>query len=103
MRSLTAHLRRPETHDRLPFHPSCPICRATRLHGSIEAGGIVSPRAQALIAATVLAASTGPVPVAWAIDGDGQDPTSAVAPAAPPDSAADPDFDPGGADTDLPD
>lgn len=54
MRSLTAHLRDDELHDRLPFHPSCPICRQTRLSGPLDVGGLMSMRTQALLAASVL-------------------------------------------------
>ena len=39
MASLTTHLRSPESHERLPFHPDCPICRQTRLTGTLNADG----------------------------------------------------------------
>src|SRR5439155_15787302 len=104
MRSLTAHLLDNEAHDRLPFHPSCPICRETRLTGTVAAGGIVSPRAQALLAAGLLAASTtAPAAVAAAAEGDQEtDGSAPVAQNATPDTADSPDFDPGGQSTDLP-
>src|SRR5215207_7279373 len=105
MRWLTAHLRDDELHDRLPFHPSCPICRQTRLSGALDAGGVMSMRVQALLAAGVLAASTtAPVTVAFADEPDQQqDGAAPIAQGDTPDSAASPDFDPGGEATELPD
>jgi hypothetical protein len=105
MRSLTAHLRDDEQHDRLPFHPSCPICRQTRLSGALDVGGLMPMRTQALLAAGVLAASTtAPVTVAFATEPDQQqDGAAPIAQSETPDSAASPDFDPGGEATDLPD
>jgi hypothetical protein len=104
MRSLTAHLRDTDSHDRLPFHPSCPICRQRRLSGTLASGGVVAPRTQALLAASVLAVTaTAPVTVAFAAEQDRQQEGNApAAGSAPPDAAASPDFDPGGEATDLP-
>jgi hypothetical protein len=104
MPSLTDHLRDAETHDRLPFHPSCPICRQTRLSGRIVSGGVVPPRTQALLAASLLAVSaTTPATAAFAAELDQQqDGTAPVAQSGAPDPAASPDFDPGGDPTDLP-
>ena len=104
MRSLTAHLREPEAHDRLPFHPSCPICRQTRLSGTLATGGLISQRTQALLAAGLLASSaTAPVAPAFAAEQDQQhDGVAAVEPSRSSDSAGTPDFDPGGEATDLP-
>ena len=59
MRSLNAHLRQTEAHDGLPFHPGCPICRQTRAIGRLPSDGVVSTRAQAVLAAGVLVVSTG--------------------------------------------
>src|SRR5206468_165780 len=89
----------------LSFHPSCPICRDTRLHGSLASGGAVSPRAQALLAAGVLAVSSAmPATMAFAAEPDQQqDGAAPVAQTTPPDPADSPDFDPGGSATDLPD
>ena len=71
MRSLTAHLRQTEAHDGLPFHPCCPICRQTRASGRLPSDGVVSPRAQALLAAGVLVVSTGaPITPALAAEPD---------------------------------
>jgi LysM domain len=95
MSSLTTHLRRSVAHDRLPFHPSCPICRS-RLVGTAPTDEVLSPRIRAALAAGVLALSaTAPVATAAAQEG---------APvAAGGDSADSAGSDPGGASTDLPD
>src|SRR5215204_2787206 len=98
MHSLTAHFRETDTHDRLPFHPNCPICRQTRLTGTISAGGILSPRTQALLAAGLLAIPAAPA----AAQDQEQEGTAAVPESAPSDSAGNPDFDPGGQATELP-
>jgi len=105
MRSLAAHLRDPDSHDTLPFHPSCPICRETRLTGLLPAAELVPKRTQAMLAAGVLAVSAiGPAAAAVAAEQDQQqDGTTEVGQGAPPDSADSPDFDPGGDATDLPD
>lgn len=57
MSSLSVHLRQPEDHSGLPFHPSCPVCRRDRLAGSLDGEEIVSRRTQAAIAAGLLAFS----------------------------------------------
>src|SRR5215207_134728 len=102
MHSLTAHFRETDAHDRLPFHPCCPNCRQTRLTGTIAAGGIVSPRAQALLVAGLLAIpAVVPAAPAAAQDQE-QEGTAAVPESAPSDPAGDPDFDPGGEATELP-
>ncbi|MDP8909849.1 MAG: hypothetical protein M3N47_12220, partial [Chloroflexota bacterium] len=104
MRSLNAHLRDAETHDRLAFHPSCPICRHTRLTGPFSATPVVSPRAQALVAASALAVSaTAPAPIALAAEPDHEhEGTAQVVDTGPGDPAANRDFDPGGEPTTLP-
>ena len=98
MRPLTAHLVNSDSHDSLPFHPSCPICRQTRLTGAIRADGLVSPRTQAVLAASVLAVSaTSPITVAFAAERDQQqEGTAPIAQGGAPDPANSPDFDPGG-------
>jgi hypothetical protein len=105
MRSLAAHLQEVDSHDRLPFHASCPVCRQTRLTGTLPADVLASQRAQALLAAGVLAVSaTAPAASAFAFEHDQQQ--NGTVPAAQ-DGGADPaggsDFDPGGGATDLPD
>jgi hypothetical protein len=104
MRSLAAHLRETDAHDRLPFHPSCPICRQTRLTGQLPTDELVSPRAQALLAAGVLAMSaSAPGAAAVAAEQDQQqDGTAAVGQNGATDPADSPDFDPGGEGTGLP-
>src|SRR5215207_4344082 len=102
MHSLTAHFRETDAHDRLPFHPSCPICRQTRLTGTIAAGSFVSPRTQALLVAGLLAIpAVVPAAPAAAQDQE-QEGTATVPESAPSDSAGNPDFDPGGEATELP-
>jgi hypothetical protein len=104
MRSLAAHLGEPDAHDRLPFHPSCPICRQTRVTGQMPADGLFSPRAQALLAAGVLgisAAAPGAVAVATEQDQQ-QDGTAAVGQSGAAHPGDSPEFDPGGDATDLP-
>src|SRR4051794_24091891 len=102
MGSLSAHLRRPDDHGRLAFHPDCPVCRDERLLGAVPAKAVVSRRTQALLAAGVLALSTTPTAV-LAAEPD-QEHEGMVAPdqVAPGDPGSAPDFDPGGASTDLP-
>ncbi len=103
MRSLSMHLQQSEAHGQLPFHPGCPICQQTRLAGTLATGGIVSARTQAVLAASLLALSTAaPAATAFAAEQDQeQDGTAPVAQTAP-DSADNPDFDPGGDSSALP-
>lgn len=103
MGALTPHLRSEDNHDRLPFHPSCPICHETRASGAIASGSVVSVRTQALITAGLLAVSAGaPTVNAIAAEPDqDKEGTAPVTQAAPP--GTDPDFDPGGDGTVLPD
>jgi hypothetical protein len=70
MPSLSAHLRLPEDHSRLPFHPACPVCRRDRLAGSLDGDELVSRRTQAAIAAGLLAFSSIGVPAAVASEPD---------------------------------
>src|SRR3954453_14913822 len=57
MASLSAHLRESGDHGQLGFHPACPVCCEERLAGSLPGDVIVGRRAQALVAAGVLAFS----------------------------------------------
>jgi hypothetical protein len=70
MPSLTAHLRLPEDHSGLSFHPACPVCRRDRLAGSLDGEDLVSRRTQAAIAAGLLAFSGLGVPAAVASEPD---------------------------------
>src|SRR3954451_25022612 len=103
MGSLSAHLRRPDDHGRLAFHPDCPVCRGERLLGALPVEAVVSRRTQALLAAGVLVLSTTTPTAVLAAEPDqvheGMGAPHQVA-AADPGSA--PDFDPGGASTNLP-
>jgi hypothetical protein len=97
MGSLTAHLRRPND------HPECPLCSGERFAGRLAPGVVVGRRAQALLAAGVLALSSATPATVLAAEPDqeqeGTTPPEQVVAAEPPsDSAADP----GGQATDLP-
>jgi nucleoid-associated protein YgaU len=103
MRSLNAHLRQPDQHARLPFHPECPICRRERLVGSLPSDGLISRRAQAVIAAGVLALSAAAPVGTYAQEPDQtNEGTSAPEEIGGGDPTHSPDFDPGGESTDLP-
>jgi hypothetical protein len=103
MRSLATHLQDVDSHDRLPFHPSCPICRQTRVTGSVGDERLVSLRAQAMLAAGVLAVSAA-APAAAAVASEQDQQKDGTAPVTQSDGPGDnPDFDPGGDTTDLPD
>ena len=56
---LNVHLTEPDSHEHLPFHPGCPVCRAERLAGRLAGGPVLSRRAKASLLATVLALSAG--------------------------------------------
>ena len=105
MATLTTHLRSPESHERLTFHPDCPICRQSRLTGTLNAERIVSLRAQAALTAGMLAISAAaPATSALAAEQDQeQKGTAPVTQIGAPEPAANPDFDPGGDSTSLPD
>jgi hypothetical protein len=100
--TLSAHLRRPDAHAGLPFHADCPICRDERLVGTLASRVSFSSRAQAVLAAGVLAFTTT-ASAALAAEGDSQqDGTAAVTQTSGGDSSQSPDFDPGGSSDDLP-
>lgn len=102
MASLTAHLRQPEAHAALPFHPECPICRQERLVGTLASGGFVSLRTQTALAVSVLTLSTM-APVAMAAEPDSeQDGAAPVAQTGSSDPSQNPTFDPGGNAETLP-
>jgi len=56
--SLSRHLTTPAPHGELPFHPGCPTCRDTRLHGTIPDGPIVPARVKASLATALVTVST---------------------------------------------
>ena len=105
MPSLAAHLRSVDNHDRLSFHPCCPICRGTRLMGNMPADALVSSRAQAVLTAGLLAVSaTVPAATGVAAEPDQQqDGTASVEHGVAGDPASSTDFDPGGNATGLAD
>ena len=73
MSSLSVHLRHPEDHSGLPFHPSCPVCRRERLAGTLDGDEIVSRRTQAALTAGLLAFSGIGAPAAAVAAGPDQD------------------------------
>src|SRR4051812_42527792 len=100
MRPLSAHLRETENHGRLPFHPDCPICRDERLSGHLPPGGVLPARTQALLAASLLALSSGGPGLALAAEPDQEhEGTAAPGQSGASDPAQNPDSDPGGAST----
>jgi nicotinate-nucleotide--dimethylbenzimidazole phosphoribosyltransferase len=103
MASLTAHLRRPDEHSRLAFHPECPLCRGERLVGTLPPNAVVSRRTQALLTAGVLALSSATPTVAIAAEPDQEQEGAATPEQVAVDvSASDPGMDPGGNATELP-
>jgi hypothetical protein len=94
MSSLSVHLRLPEDHSGLPFHPSCPVCRRNRLAGSLEGDEIVSRRTQAAITVGLLAFSGVGAPAAAVAAGPDQDVDGSAEVVESPD--------PGAADLDEP-
>src|SRR4051812_17090210 len=102
MASLTAHLRQPDAHAALPFHPDCPICRHERVVGTLAPGGFISLRVQAALAASVLTLSAT-APAALAAEQDSEhDGASPVAQTGTTDPSQSPNFDPGGNAETLP-
>jgi LysM domain len=96
--SLTAHLRAGTVeHGRLAFHPDCPRCRTERLAGNIGTDSLASRRAQAAMAAGLLAFSAGAAPAAAQAPGVDPRQRETPAPGAEPPGLS-PDFDPGGED-----
>ncbi len=89
MSSLSVHLRLPEDHSGLPFHPSCPVCRRDRLAGSLEGDEIVSRRTQAALAAGLLVFSGVGAPAAAVAAGPDQDVDGSAEVVASPDTVAD--------------
>src|SRR5688572_12977418 len=103
MATLSVHLRTPEAHGRLAFHPQCPLCVGERLAGTLPADAVVTRRGQALVAAGVLALSSAPPATALAADPD-QEQEGSAAPeqVVATEPQGDSSFDPGGETTDLP-
>jgi LysM repeat protein len=78
--SLSNHLREAESHGRLPFHPSCPVCRGERLRGSLVGDAILGQRARAGLLAATLALSSLGLPVSALAQSDPASPPAAPAP-----------------------
>src|SRR5688500_12808617 len=68
--SLTAHLLETGDHDRLGFHPRCPVCRRQRLFGSLISEPVIPRRLQAVLASGVLAFSAAAPGAAAAVPPD---------------------------------
>jgi hypothetical protein len=65
--SLTRHLTSSSAaHGRLAFHPGCPRCAAERLHGDLSGDRVRALRAQAALAAGIVAFSAAAPPTALA-------------------------------------
>jgi hypothetical protein len=101
--SLNAHLTAGTEHGRLSFHPLCPRCRDERLSGNVDSEVLISRRAQAVLAAGVLAVSTATPAVSVAAEPDQEQEGDATP---TPDGGSggtldDPTYDPGGDDTPL--
>jgi hypothetical protein len=107
LKSLTPHLLETDDHDRLGFHPSCPLCQQERLFGSLSSGHVISRRVQAALASGVLAFSAAAPGVAAAVVPDRQQegvaaperPRGGLAQPPTDDGVDSPDFDPGGGTT----
>src|SRR5215204_6295567 len=106
------HQSRADDHDRLGFHPDCPVCREDRLFGALAPEPTWSRRARVLLAAGVLVLSASATATSVASEPDNQqegvvvpDP-SALPPGAQAGGAPPPDGDgPGqgsGSETSLP-
>ena len=80
MSSLSAHLRESGSHGRLPFHPSCPVCREERLRGSLAGDTILGQRGRAGLLAATLALSSLGLPVAALAQTEPASPPAAPAP-----------------------
>jgi hypothetical protein len=85
-------------HGRLGFHPDCPRCRADRLAGPVRRDALVSRRAQAALAAGLLAFSVGAAPAGAQVPEVDPEQQGAPAPGGEPPGLQ-PDLDPGEADT----
>jgi hypothetical protein len=78
--SLSDHLRESGSHGRLPFHPSCPVCRDERLSGSLAGDAILGQRGRAGLLAATLALSSLGLPAAALAQSDPASPPAAPAP-----------------------
>jgi hypothetical protein len=85
-------------HVRLGFHPDCPRCRADRVARPMKGDPLVSRRAQAALAAGLLAFSAGVAPAGAQVPEVDPEQQGAPAPGGEPPGLQ-PDLDPGEADT----
>ena len=85
MSILNVHQSKSSDHDRLGFHPDCPICRQDRLSGVFFPEPIWSRRVRVLLTAGVLAVSAGGTATSVASEPDDQQEGVVVStPGAPP-------------------
>jgi hypothetical protein len=70
--SLNVHQSKSSDHDRLGFHPDCPVCRQDRLFGVLSPEPLLSRRARVLLATGVLALSAGVTSTSVATEPDQQ-------------------------------
>jgi LysM domain len=84
-------------HGRLRFRPDCPRCRAVRVAGTVGGDSLVSRRAQAALAAGLLAFSAGAAPAGAQVPEVDPEQQAAPAPGGEPPGLQ-PDLDPGEAD-----
>jgi hypothetical protein len=104
MATLNAHLRHPDHHGALPFHPACAICRRDRLLGELPVPSVISHRTVAGITAGLLALSAAAPPVTSAAEPDHEQAGSAPIHGSPGGYDKEtPTFDPGGRPAVLPD
>jgi hypothetical protein len=97
--SLSEHLTAGAAdHGRLGFHPECPRCHADRLAGPVGSDSLLSRRAQAALAAGLLAFSAGAAPAGAQVPEVDPEQQAAPAPGGEPPGLQ-PDLDPGEADT----
>jgi hypothetical protein len=96
--SLSDHLAASSAdHGRLGFHPACPRCRADRPAWPVGGDSLVSRRAQAALAAGLLAFSAGAAPAGAQVPEVDPEQQAAPAPGGEP-PGLEPDLDPGEAD-----
>jgi LysM repeat protein len=97
--SLSAHLiAATAEHALLRFHPDCPRCRAERLVGARRGDSLISRRAQAALAAGLLAFSAVAPPAVAQVPEVDPEQQGALEPGGEPPGLQ-PDLDPGGQDT----
>ena len=93
MTSLSDHLTAPAPHGGMPFHPRCPICCESRLHGNLPEGPVVPTRVKTSLATALVTASTAFGPAAALAQNDADQEVEGTE---LPHSGPEDDIDPGG-------